>query len=728
MKRLCFILLLLASCGYPVAAQDSFRCMVRDSLTGEALTGVTALVKNTTLGAASGIDGRLEIKNIPPGIQTIRLSFVGYAQRDISLKFPPENPDSLFLVFLVSSEHDLEEVTISATRTHSRIEDLPTRIEVLGTKDLNEENGIKPSGISSLLSDIAGVQLQQTSATTGNSEIRIQGLDGKYTQVLYDGIPLFGGFSGSLGLLQIPPLDLRQIEIIKGASSTLYGGGAIAGLINLVPKSPALEHPERSITLNQTSLLETDANAFFSARNRKAGYTLFGGGIFQQYRDVNNDGFTEIPSFRNIYLHPTLFLYLRNRGILRISLNSNYLNEKGGDVRAVKNKPDSVHAFYVANRSVRNTLTVSCAPSPGEQGFSATASLSHFYRNIETNRFTLDAGQFSLYSEANYLRLFSRDKLVAGLNLNGEFFRVLRGDSLRFGNRDEMTPGFFIQNEWTAARFFTLETGFRIDYNTRYGWFFLPRVSTLFTIARGVKTRVGGGMGYGTPSNFLNSFQEQEYPKIMPLPSGIGAETSTGANWDINFDRVFSPDFNLTLNQSFFYTYISDPVIYAAFPGGTIRFSNASRPVTTAGSETYLRMKFFEKVEIYLGYVFTDARKKYDTVNTAMSLNARNKISTVITYEPHPAWMLGLESSYIGVQYTDDHEKHPGYLILAAMISYRLKSWRFLLNGENLLDFRQREIQTMASISSGNPAFDQLWAPVDGRVINLSATFSFGKK
>jgi outer membrane receptor for ferrienterochelin and colicins len=225
-----FYLFLLCSvfCGFQLNAQNFFRCIVKDSLTGEVLTGVTALVEQTTLGAASDVNGKLVINNISSGNRTIRLSYVGYSTRKISLVYPVENPDTIYLIFISPSERELEEVSISATRTNSRIEDLPTRIEVIGMEDLNEENGIKPSGISSMLSDIAGVQLQQTSSTTGNTEIRIQGLDGKYTQMLYDGIPLFGGFSGSLGVLQIPPLDLKQIEIIKGASSTLHGGGAIA--------------------------------------------------------------------------------------------------------------------------------------------------------------------------------------------------------------------------------------------------------------------------------------------------------------------------------------------------------------------------------------------------------------------------------------------------------------------------------------------------------------------
>jgi iron complex outermembrane receptor protein len=116
-----------------------------------------------------------------------------------------------------------------------------------------------------LLTESTGIQTQQTSQVSGSASIRIQGLDGKYTQLLQDGFPLYSGFAGGLSILQIPPLNLRRAEIVKGSASTLYGGGAIAGLINLITKEPT-EKRELSFlsNLNQTHAL--DLSGFYAEK------------------------------------------------------------------------------------------------------------------------------------------------------------------------------------------------------------------------------------------------------------------------------------------------------------------------------------------------------------------------------------------------------------------------------------------------------------------------------
>jgi outer membrane receptor protein involved in Fe transport len=209
---------------------------VADSASGEKLQGVSVVIAGTLKGGSTDSSGKLVLNNIPAGRQTFTLSVIGYAGKTMSLNFPLAAP--AVSVLLLKEAEKMEEVIISSSRTDSRIENTPTRVEVLGAEEVEEEGGVKPAHVASLLGDVAGIQSQQTSAVTGSTDLRIQGLPGDYTQILRDGIPLFGGYAGSFSILQIPPLDLKQIEIVKGASSTLYGGGAIAGMINIISKKP----------------------------------------------------------------------------------------------------------------------------------------------------------------------------------------------------------------------------------------------------------------------------------------------------------------------------------------------------------------------------------------------------------------------------------------------------------------------------------------------------------
>src|SRR5690606_31155523 len=217
------------------------------------------------------------------------------------------------LEILLHSEHEeLEEVVISSTRSTRTIADMPTRVEFIAGEELDEKANMKPGDIRMLLNESTGIQTQQTSATSANSSIRIQGLDGRYTQIIRDGFPLYAGFSGGLGLLQIAPLDLKQVEVIKGSASTLYGGGAIAGLVNLVSKTPA-EERELSFLLNGTSALGLDASGFYSHKPGKIGTTIYAAYNHGNPYDPADIGLTAIPEFNRFTLNPRIFADISER-------------------------------------------------------------------------------------------------------------------------------------------------------------------------------------------------------------------------------------------------------------------------------------------------------------------------------------------------------------------------------------------------------------------------------
>ena len=308
MKIKLIVLLSLLGIG-PVLAHNTLDIVVKDSIDKEPLIGVTAVLPSLDIGAISNESGKIHIQDIPNGTFQLQLSYVGYAKLERSFRFPLNATQQNQTLYLVPQTEEIEEITLVSTRSTRTIEDIPTRVEVIAGEELSEKGNMKPGDIRMLLNESTGIRTQQTSATSYNSSIRIQGLDGKYTQLLRDGFPLYSGFASGLSLMQIAPLDLKQVEVIKGSSSTLYGGGAIAGLVNLISKTPE-DEPELSFMANGTSALGLDLSGFYSQKFKKLGATVFASYNFGSPYDPADIGLTAIPEFDRFTLNPKLYWYL----------------------------------------------------------------------------------------------------------------------------------------------------------------------------------------------------------------------------------------------------------------------------------------------------------------------------------------------------------------------------------------------------------------------------------
>jgi iron complex outermembrane receptor protein len=260
-------MLTIIACFTIKAQTSDIQIKVISESDNQPLLGATVYFEQLEKGAVTDFDGIATFSEIPDGQHQITISYLGFE----TLKTTVQIPINSALIFkLKAGGNELDEVILQSSRSTRTVKKIPTRIEFIGAEELGEKAIMNPTNISMVLRESTGIQMQQTSLSSGSTNIRIQGLDGRYTQLLRDGFPLYGGFSSGLSILQIPPLDLQQFEIIKGSSSTLYGGGAIAGLINMVSKTPN-EEPSLDIMLTQTQALGSTANVFYSKRNEKLG-------------------------------------------------------------------------------------------------------------------------------------------------------------------------------------------------------------------------------------------------------------------------------------------------------------------------------------------------------------------------------------------------------------------------------------------------------------------------
>ncbi len=714
--------LLLASPVFCQTVQISGQVRDRE---GGPLQGATVSVPTLKMGAVADSLGNFTL-NLPAG-DSIELltSFVGY--QAVSQKILPENFSGKLFFTLADDSGELEEITISTTRTNARIEDLPVKVEVLGLEELEEESGLVPSNIGSLIGDLSVITIQRTSATTGNDAVRMQGLAPGYTQLLQDGLPLYGGFSGSLGVLNIPPLDLRQVEIIKGSSSTLYGGGAIGGLINFLSKTPGAK-PKSTALLNVTTLGETDANVFFSRKTSDTqGYTLFASGTLKPARDINSDGFAEVPSGQSFLVHPHWFWGLGKKSGGDVSAAFSQGHLEAGDFEAIKNHgPFGNHQFYQNETDSRLTLTGQFHRPVSENAtWTLRGAASSFWRKGTENYLTLDGRQANTYLETNVLWKTETNDWVLGANLTGEFFKFQSLTS------DQMTSGLFAQLDHRLSKKLSLEAGLRADYHNRYGTFLLPRLSLLYKPAPPFSVRLGYGRGYKTPDVF-NAVDLADFPTSFALSDPL-PDIANSLNMDVNFQKLLFDALVLEVNQAFYFVALKNPFQLTEVndPGHWVLVGNAPDGGFSVGTDTYIRLKF-KHLEGYFGYNHTLSRTNLpDGSYLNEPFNPQDKVAATLAFEIPEKWRFGIEAALSANQFVLDerHEgtaptvwvprKVPNFLFMAAVVSRQFSWGKLVLNCENLLDERQSKSEPLVNLDH-SPFFSPIWGPLEGRVVNFS--------
>ena len=716
MKRLLFILCFFVFTK--AYSQNTFQAVIKDAHTKEPLIGATAVLVGTTTGASADLKGLVTINNIPNGTQIIVFSFVGYETRKDTFEFPlPSNQQ--FIIFLEGGE-EMEEVIVTATRSSRTIEEIPTRIEFLAAEELGEKAVMNSTNIAMLLRESTGIQMQQTSANSANQSIRIQGLDGRYTQILKDGFPLFGGFSSGLSIMQIPPLDLKQVEVIKGSTSTLYGGGAIAGLINLVTKTPVEGEPELSIMLNQTSAMGTTANSFYARKFNKTGFSIYASGNRQEPYDPNKDGFSDIPQVRSITLNSKFFWYPNDSTTLWLGINTFLEDRIGGDILVINDKPDSLHTFTEQNLSKRFSTQLAFDKTfKNATQLSFRNSISYFDREINIPNYRFQGNQLASFSEATYTLEKENTHWISGANLFTDNFKENQLSNPSVRDYQNITVGGFAQNTWDINPKFAMESGLRTDYNTNYGTFFLPRISLLFKPNKKLSGRLGGGMGYKLPTIFTEEAEALTFQNILPIDRNtVKAENSVGGNFDINYKTIIGNKMTFSINQLFFYTQLNKALVLSQdIANGNYFFENADGTIESRGFETNIKLTYGD-FKLFLQYAFIDVKLNYDNINNQKPLTPKHNAGAVLVFEQHDKWRIGFETYYTGQQFLSDYTQTRDYWIVGLMVLRELKHFSLFLNFENFNDTRQSRYQDIVQPPTNNPTFAEIWAPTDGFVVN----------
>jgi iron complex outermembrane receptor protein/outer membrane receptor for ferrienterochelin and colicins len=718
MKKLLLYLSLLFA--VPLFSQQTVILLFTDSASGESLPGVVVLRDGKGIAAAD-TSGKARVAIEAPA--NLSFHMAGYFTRTMLVN----GNESAIQVKLVSLSPELEAVTIQSTRNNSRIEDAPTKTEVLGQEELEEENGIRPGNVCSLLGDISSIQIQNTGAVSGQSTVRIQGLDGRYTQILRDGLPVYNGFASGFSIMQLPPLDLKQIELIKGPASTLYGGGAIGGLVNFVSRMPA-DSNEHSVTANLTTLSEINFNYWSSGHYKNGiGHSFMAAVNIAAPVDVNKDSFSDVPAVTMLMLHPRLYFTPGKNNTLTLGLDATAEQRLGGDLYVLNTGNDSSGRFFEKNSLRRGTTELLFHHKFSDSlAFDLRGSTTLFDRSQKTEGGRFDGTQHLQYAEASITAARKKQTLVLGMNLFNSRFNQGAPVHQPVLNEQQLTLGIFLQSTYTFTPKLILEAGVRTDRvktDTTTAAFLLPRIAFLWKWNNRTGMRITAGMGYVMPSTLMLMPDEHYLPVyIFPRHLSLTAENSIGGATDVYWRRKISEELVLYMNQSFFFTQVDQPLVSAEAAGDSVHIYNAGSPLLTYGSDSYIRLAS-EDLEFYLGYTYTRAQRRYDETHPYLPVTPVHRVSFVALYELPHGWKFVAEGSVIGHQYREDGTKTPPYFIGALMVG---KDWRrmsVVLNCENIAGVLQSDYEPLYTGAPLQPHFNPLWAPVDGRVLNLSARY-----
>jgi outer membrane receptor for ferrienterochelin and colicin len=472
--------------------------------------------------------------------------------------------------------------------------------------------------------------------------------------------------------------------------------------------------------VNGTSAGGLDANGFYGQKWRKIGITVYGGRSSNLAYDPSGVGFSAIPKFERCVFNPKLFIYFNPKTKLSFGANTSFESRIGGDMLYIKGHGDSTHSYFERNRSQRLSTQFSFDHQFNKNGdLTIKNSISNFNRTITIPSYIFDGRQWSTYSEVAYNYRREKSEWVAGINIYTDNFKEHPTDTFPKRDYNQSTFGGFIQNTWNVQKWLQLETGLRGDYVVDYGFAFLPRISALFKLSPKLTSRLGGGLGYKTPTIFTEETERIQFQSVLPVsPQSNTLERSYGTNLDLNYrTRILGGKISFSINQLFFFTRINKPLVLDTITGTVYRLTNSIGFIDTRGFETNVKLGY-EDFKLYIGYTFTDAHLDENGIVRENPLTVRHRLNNVLVYEKEDKLKLGLEAYFYSNEPLNDGKTGKAYWTFGFMSEKIWEHFSLFVNFENFTDTRQTRFDTIYTGTITHPIFRDIYAPLDGFVVN----------
>ena len=485
---------------------------VIDRNSGEHLPYIVVMLKGTTIGVTTENTGHYMMRNVPEGNFTVEVSAIGYKTqtREVNIR----KGKSYEINFTLEEDHvQREGVIVSATRSETTRKMSPTLVNVVGMDVYNKTNA---TTVAQGLSFQPGVRVENNCQNCGFQQVRINGLDGQYTQILIDSRPIFSALAGVYGIEQLPANMVDRVEVMRGGGSALFGSSAIAGTINIITKEPVrnsatVSHTTTSIGGTSAFHNTTDINASIVSEDNKLGLAVFGQNTSKDAWDANGDGFTELSTisgqtvgFRG---------YIKTGLYSKLTAEYHHLEEfrRGGD-----NLDLPPHEAMIAEQTDHsiNTggLKFDWFSKDQKHRLNTFVSLQHINRDSyygagkdpnaygNTTDLTWVGGAQYIYKSPKCI--FMPADLTVGLEYNEDYLRDNMWGYDRTTDQTVRIASAYAQNEWKNAQWGILIGGRLDKHNLIDGIIFSPRANLRYNPSENINFRASYSYGFRAPQAF----------------------------------------------------------------------------------------------------------------------------------------------------------------------------------------------------------------------------------
>lgn len=595
---------------------------VLDERTGEHLPFVNVQVKGTNIGTVTDESGHYFLRDMPIGKQTIVFSYVGYETLELPVTMVEDKTIELKATIREVSQQ-LNSVVVTANRYATKRQETATIVNVL-SPDLFQTTAV--SCVADVLSFQPGLRVENSCSNCGKTDLRINGLQGQYTQILMDSRPVFSSMASVYGLEQVPAAMIDRIEVVRGGGSAVYGANAIAGVVNIITKEPVRNFVNISNVSNINEHagydINTELNASVMSENRKIGAYLFAAHRSRSPYDRDEDGFSEVPKLRSTTAGARVFF--KTSAYSKITAEYHHTT----DFRRGGNRiDDEPHTADIAEQLRHNidagSLAFDWYSADNRHFISAYSALQHIGREsyFGTERDTAAYGRSKdLTSNTGLQYRFSypcgrmKGDLTVGAeyNYNGLNDRMLGYH--RELNQKVHVVGVYAQNEWKNDQWSVL-VGARLEkHNLLTKPVCTPRATFRYTPVEGLVLRAGYSSGYRAPQAYdedLHVAAVGGNVSLITLDPNLKPEYSHSATLSADWYHQWGK-WELNLTAEGFYTYLQDVFFLredGIDPAGNILFTRTNAPgAWVGGLNVEGKLVYGQWFTFQIGYTFQQSR------------------------------------------------------------------------------------------------------------------------